>query len=285
MNEHEENNNIMADIQDAIHTMEENNETSPVETAVQVPENQEPKEVSSSSEEAPVEQPKGKEATQISAEDTARFHGIVERGIRAGMSVQDVLDMPSAEAAEKMVAMAEKAAGISPKNQESGQGGAEEPVDELAKTLEEMEKDGGYDPNLMKLIKGLYAENKALKTSRATEARQSVFDTQFNGLDEGVRSHVDAATKSVLKKKFDFLKSAHEAAKDGTSDKDVFDEAKKLVLGDIVSQHEAENKAAAAAKRNQMVLARPGGASGLNGQQKAMTESDVAQMLMDALTK
>lgn len=220
---------------------------------------------------------------EISSEDRAKFDAIIERGVRAGLSMQDILAMPNAEFAERMVATAEKAAGISPTNKETEQDGAgKEPADELGKTIEEMEQDGGYDANMLKMLKGLYAENKSLKASRDTEAKKTFFDTQFGGLDESVRSHVDAVRKSQLKSTFDMLKAGHAAQGDKATDEQVFQEAAKLALGDLMGKAAEERKAAAISQRRNLILARPGGE---NGHRKAGTpasEEDIAAQLCEA---
>lgn len=220
---------------------------------------------------------------EVSSEDRAKFDSIIERGVRAGLSMQDVLAMPSAEVAERMVATAEKAAGISPTNKETDPNGAgKEPADELGKTIEAMEQDGGYDANMLKMLKGLYAENKSLKASRDTEAKKTFFDTQFGGLDESVRSHVDAVRKSQLKSTFDMLKAGHAAQGDKATDEQVFQEAAKLALGDLIGKAAEERKAAAISQRRNLILARPGGE---NGHRKAGTpasEEDIAAQLCEA---
>lgn len=220
---------------------------------------------------------------EVPSEDRAKFDSIIERGVRAGLSMQDVLALPSAEVAERMVATAEKAAGISPTNKETDPNGAgDQPADELGKTIEAMEQDGGYDANMLKMLKGLYAENKSLKASRDTEAKKTFFDTQFGGLDESVRSHVDAVRKSQLKSTFDMLKAGHAAQGDKATDEQVFQEAAKLALGDLMGKAAEERKAAAISQRRNLILARPGGE---NGHRKAGTpasEEDIAAQLCEA---
>lgn len=278
MNEQEKNTNIMADIGEAIKTMEAKEGITPTPTAEIKPEAK-TTEVQKTTE----------VATPFAADDA-----LIERAVKAGLSIADAKAFTSGEQADRILKMLEAKA--TPKTTETTEHKEEHgegfPVADFEKKIKEMKESGEYSSEILELLELQHGMLKKqsdtiaeMRKAGSTAKVQSAFDESFNGLDEGIRSHVDAATKSVLKKKFDFLKAAHEAAKDGASDKDVFDEAKKLVLGDIVSQHEAENKAAEIAKRNQMVLARPGGASGLQGQQKAMTEADVAQMLFDAMTK
>lgn len=225
---------------------------------------------------------------------------LIKRGILAGLDVADVKAFQSKEQAERILAALESKA--EPKSQKAEgtkkDDGAGFPADDFEKAVKEMEdakdEDGNpdYDPKFISLFKTMSAllksqstEIAALKKAGATADVQSAFDKSFSGLDEGVRAHVDAATKSKLKAKFNFLKSAHESAKDKATDAEVFEEASKIVLGDLISNAGAEARAAAAAKRQALALARPGGESGLKGNDRPATEEDVAHELFQALTK
>ena len=253
-------------------------------------------------EEQPVEE-QNAEAENAEAEAPKPFEAddaLIERAVKAGLSVADAKAFANKDQADRILTALEAKA-AKPGDETKGaadKGGEGFPTDEFDAIVKAMEDDkdedgnSNFDPNILKALKtiGSLAKNQAkelaaLKAAGATVVAETSFDKGFAGLDEGVRSHVDAATKSQLRKKFDFLKSAHESAKDGAKDEEVFGEAVKLVLGDIVQTASAEGKAAALEQRASLRLARPGGQSGLRGQDKPMTEEEMANALFDALTK
>lgn len=225
---------------------------------------------------------------------------LIERAVKAGLSVADAKAFANKEQADRILtALEAKTAkpgdGTKGAADKGGEGFPTDEFDAIVKAMEDDKDEDGnsnFDPNILKALKAMGSlaksqakELAALRAAGKTAAAVTSFDKGFAGLDEGVRSHVDAATKSQLRKKFDFLKSAHESAKDGAKDEEVFGEAVKLVLGDIVQTASAENKAAALEQRASLRLARPGGQSGLRGQDKPMTEEEMANALFDALTK
>ena len=243
------------------------------------------------------EQPK--EDTPAASEAFVADDALIKRGVLAGLDVEDVKAFKSAEQAERILAKLEAAA--EPKTETktaSEDDGAGFPAEDFEKAVKEItdakDEDGNpeYDPKIVKLLSAMSGLLKsqgeqiaALKKAGASAEAQTTFDKAFDGLDKEVKSHVDAATKSKLKAKFDFLKAAHKSAKDKATDGEVFEEASKIVLGDLISKAGTEARAAAAAKRGSLALARPGGESGQNGTQKPMTEEDIASALFEQLTK
>lgn len=237
--------------------------------------------------------------TPSAHEDFVADDSLIKRGILAGLDVEDVKAFKSAEQAERILAKLEaKAEPTTETKTTPNVADAGFPADDFEKAVKEIteaeDEDGNpeYDPKIARLLAAMSGLLKsqgeqiaALKKAGVSAEAQTTFDKAFDGLNKGVRAHVDAATKSQLKAKFDFLKAAHESAKDNATDDEVFDEASKIVLGDLMSKAGAESRAAAAARRNQMALARPGGESGQNGVQKPMTEADIANALFEQLTK
>lgn len=245
-----------------------------------------------------------KEVTVVAAEPKAEAFAaddaLIERAVKAGLSVADAKAFANGEQADRILSALEAAK--SPKETKADAAteasDAVNPVDDFAEMLTNIENDKDEDgepnfsPEFVKLFKALGSRFDAMKKEIAelrgageSAKKQTAFDKAFNGLDEGVREHVDAASKSQLKKKFDFLKAAHDSAQDGATDEEVFDEAKSIVLGDVVSRAQADSELAALAKRKSLALARPGGESGQRGTDKPMTEEDIANALFAALTK
>lgn len=239
-------------------------------------------------------------AAEPKAEAFAADDALIERAVKAGLSVADAKSFANGEVADRILTALEAKA--SPKEEKADAttkpGDAENPVDDFVEMLNKVENDKdddgepNYSPEFVRMFKALGARFDAMKKEIAelrgageTARKQTAFDKAFDGLDEGVREHVDAASKSQLKKKFDFLKAAHDSAQDGASDEEVFNEAKSIVLGDVVSRAQADSELAALAKRKSLALARPGGESGQRGTDKPMTEEDIANALFAALTK
>lgn len=256
--------------------------------------------VATPGEEASAASPAVADVAGAKAEAFAADDALIERAVKAGLSVADAKAFASGEQADRILSALESSKSTKEaKADEHGEAdGAGFPADDFADVLkvieEDRDEDGepNYDPNLIKAIKGLGARFDAMRKELAelrgaseSAKEQSVFDKAFDGLDEGVREHVDAASKSKLKKKFDFLKAAHASAKDGATDEEVFNEAKSIVLGDVVSRAQADSELAALSRRKSLALARPGGESGQRGTDKPMTEEDIANALFAALTK
>lgn len=284
MSEEAINDTIQAEIGEAIKSMEA---AEAIESQVEPGTTPEPT----------TEQPK--EDTPAASEAFVADDALIKRGVLAGLDVEDVKAFKSAEQAERILAKLEAAA--EPKTETKAKpedDGAGFPAEDFEKAVKEItdakDEDGNpeYDPKIVKLLSAMSGLLKnqgeqiaALKKAGTTAEAQTSFDREFGGLDKEVRSHVDAATRSKLKAKFDFLKAAHESAKDKATDGEVFEEASKIVLGDLISKAGTEARAAAAAKRGSLALARPGGESGQNGTQKPMTEEDIASALFEQLTK
>lgn len=216
--------------------------------------------------------------------DLSEERALFERGIKAGLSIEDLTAIPTHAMAEKIVAMAEKSAGIVTNKKGEGEGDGS-PADDLAKALEEMKNDGEYDPKILGLLEGLYKENQTLKKAGQTADRDGFLKGQFASLDENVRSHVDAVHLAKLKSKFDMLEAGYKAKGADVSREDVFREAAQLALGDLMGKAAEERKAAALEQRKNIRLARPGGEVGQVRRNGPATEEDVASELWDQLTQ
>jgi len=287
MSEQLENGTLEAEIGEAIKSMEQPNATEP---QVQPGAGTQP--------EPTVEEPKTE--TPAAPEAFVADDELIKRGVLAGLDVADVKAFASKEQAEKILAALE-AKKESPKTEtKTAPDGGDDgfPVAEFEKAVQEMEdakdEDGNpeYDPKIVSLLKGMSGllksqanEIAALKKAGQSAEAQTAFDRAFGGLDEAVRSKVDAPTKEKLKTKFDFLSRAHKFAHDKATDAEVFEEAKRIVLGDLVADDAATRKAEAIAKRQSLAIARPGGESGQRGTDRPATEEDIAETLFNALTK
>ena len=195
---------------------------------------------------------------------------LTERAIRAGLSMKDVKGFSSAEFAESRLEAASK-----PNGEMAEQTGEESPAVKFDAVLEKMKEDvdedgnPNYDPKFIEMFEGMAAllksqreEIASLKKAGSSASERTFFEQQLGTLGDGVAKHLDAASKSKLEAKFRTLTKAYESAKVDMKPEDVFQEAAKLAIGDILGKTDAERKAAEAEKRRKMAIARPGGEQG-----------------------
>ena len=241
--------------------IENENKGEDVETQVETPE----------AETTSDQKPKG-EGSEAAPATFVPDDALTERAIRAGLSMKDVKGFSSAEFAESILSRLEAK---SKPEEKAEQAGDESPADKFDAVLKEMkddvDEDGNpnYDQNFIKmfesmatLLKSQREEIASLKKAGSSASEKSFFDKQLGTLGEGVAKHLDAASKSKLEAKFKTLTKAYESAKVDMKPEDVFQEAAKLAIGDILGKTDAERKAAEAEKRRKMAIARPGGEQG-----------------------
>lgn len=215
---------------------------------------------------------------------------LVERAVKAGLSMSDAKAFPNAEMAERILTALEAKAEGGGKKADGKDGEEAAGVPDL--DISEFTEENGYDPAMVKLVQSMKSvieaqakEISSIKKAGESAKEKDFFTQQFNSLDERVRSHMDAARKSQLKSKFGVLEAGYKAAGSKISREDIFKEAVQLAAGDLVSAAEAESKSAAAQKRKTLAIARPGGNFGAKGDGAPMSEADIADALFTALTK
>ena len=186
---------------------------------------------------------------------------LVERAVKAGLSMSDAKSFHSKEFAEKIISALETRNQPAPK---AGAEGEETPA-EAELEVPALPEDEDYDPKLVaafngmgRMLKQLAKENAELRKAGQSAAEQSFFDMQYGGLDEGLRAHVDAARKSQLKSKFAMLEAGYKATGAKVERERVFKEAVSLALGDLQAKAGEEKKSAALKQRQGVRLAPPG---------------------------
>lgn len=192
---------------------------------------------------------------------------LVERAIRAGLTLADAKAFTTKESAERVLAvLEEKSTSTKGKKDDDG---AEGPAGEMS--LPEIDESAldDLDPSIAELIKSqnaalkaLSAEVTSLKKAGNTAEAKGFFETQYGALDEKVRSHVDAVKKTQLKQKFDLLEKGYKAAGEKVDRETIFKEAVSITLSDAMAKAAAEAKSAKVASRKGLVIAPPGGSSG-----------------------
>jgi hypothetical protein len=192
---------------------------------------------------------------------------LIERAIRAGLTLADAKAFTTKEAAERVLAvLEEKTTSTKGKKDDDS---AEEPAGEMSlPEIDEAALDD-LDPSIAELIKSqnaalkaLSAEVSTLKKAGTTAEAKGFFETQYGALDEKVRSHVDAVKKTQLKQKFDLLEKGYKAAGEKVDRETIFKEAVSITLSDAMAKAAAEAKSAKVASRKGLVIAPPGGSSG-----------------------
>lgn len=222
----------------------------------------------------PVEEPKAEVVEETTTEETAPSEeaftpddALVERAIRAGLTLADAKAFTTKESAERILAvLEEKSTSTKGKKDDDS---AEEPAGELS--LPELDESvlDDLDPSIAGFIKSqnaalkaLSAEVSTLKKAGTTAEAKGFFETQYGALDEKVRSHVDAVKKTQLKQKFDLLEKGYKAAGEKVDRETIFKEAVSITLSDAMTKAAAEAKSAKVASRKGLVIAPPGGSSG-----------------------
>jgi hypothetical protein len=221
-----------------------------------------------------VEEPKAEVVEETTAEETTPSEetftpddALVERAIRAGLTLADAKAFTTKESAERVLAvLEEKTTSTKGKKDDDS---AEEPAGEMSlPEIDEAALDD-LDPSIAELIKSqnaalkaLSAEVSTLKKAGTSAEAKGFFETQYGALDEKVRSHVDAVKKTQLKQKFDLLEKGYKAAGEKVDRETIFKEAVSITLPDAMAKAAAEAKSAKVASRKGLVIAPPGGSSG-----------------------
>jgi hypothetical protein len=221
-----------------------------------------------------VEEPKAEVVEETTAEETTPSEeaftpddALVERAIRAGLTLADAKAFTTKESAERVLAvLEEKTTSTKGKKDDDS---AEEPAGEMSlPEIDEAALDD-LDPSIAELIKSQNAALKALSGEVSTLKKagtnaegKGFFETQYGALDEKVRSHVDAVKKTQLRQKFDLLEKGYKAAGEKVDRETIFKEAVSITLPDAMAKAAAEAKSAKVASRKGLVIAPPGGSSG-----------------------
>lgn len=223
----------------------------------------------------PEAQPEAEEAGDPPAA-TGLSESLLERAVRAGLSLAEANQYPSEGLLESMVSRIEGQRAGSPGSR--GDAGevdtSQDGEDDSLPPIPDLDPEEYGEPLLewAKSVKGvveqLREENRSLRKGRSED--------WLNAKLEGVKDFVkdDPAKAAAVTKKFNVLKAGYKAAGEDVSADAVFQEAARLVLGEDMAKHEAKGQAAR--KRNGQFVAR---ASGRRAQPKADVEAEVAEEL------
>lgn len=189
---------------------------------------------------------------------------IIERAVKAGMSLADARSFQTADALGRMCDMLEKRADAAEGGEKAGQSVAD--ADPLA-GVEDLDPEQ-YDEKLVTLVKGLkdvirtqHKEIVGLKRSSETDGQAVWFESQVKSLgDEYVKAlGADKNKRTALEDKFAVLQAGYKAAGKTVGNGDVFKEAVSIVLGDVQLKEQVGIKAKALADRRMKHIAKPQG--------------------------
>jgi hypothetical protein len=199
---------------------------------------------------------------------------LVERAVKAGMSISDARSFQTAEALERMCGMLE----TRKPGAEAGAGKGEEegkPEDDPLDAIPDLDPEK-YDENVVagfKAMKDIIRKQQTALNAGSKTGEMTWFDSQVAALGEsfaealgaGETSKLDpnsseAGTRAQLKEKMDVLLAGYKAAGKEVSKDVAFKEAVSVVLGDVQSKSEAALKSKDLADRRRKHIARPSGA-------------------------
>lgn len=193
---------------------------------------------------------------------------LIERAIHAGIPMKDVREIKNPEILGRMCEKLESAV---------------KPADERKPGSDEKQDEGGDDPldgvpDLdpeeydEKIVAGFKAMKDIIRKQQAVIAKlgdgaarreESTIDTRLNGLGKAFADAAPAGSekRAELEKKINILKAGYKAAGEDVEEDAVFQEAVKIVLGDVEDSEADARKAAALDKRRKLHLNRPSGSS------------------------
>lgn len=221
------------------------------------------------------EEPAKEEKAPPESKTVAVSDALVERAIKAGMSMADAKEFQKADALERVCAVLEKRgdAGAA-----AGDKKDEKAEDDPLSSIPDLDPNE-YDEKVVagfKAMKDLIRkQHEALADMRKTgETRESMsfLDSQIATLGKAYTEAVGAAgvkldpaspqakARAELEGKFNVLSAGYKAAGQDVPKETVFKEAVSLVLGEVKSKADADEKDAALKKRDGIKINRPSGA-------------------------
>lgn len=205
---------------------------------------------------------------------------LLTRAVKAGMSVSDARSFQNVNALENICKTLEavQKPELGKKDNPTGESDETDSIGDVLDGLPNLDPDE-YDEGLIQMFDGLKALIKSQSSEIATlktvnnaaskKAEVSFFDTKINSLGpefkeaigvEGkvVKESVQAKTRAELREKFDILSAGYKAAGKEVEQSAVFNDAVKMVLGDVVVASSNAAKKAALEKRSALVIDQPG---------------------------
>ncbi len=202
--------------------------------------------------------------------DKAVTDDLIERAVKAGLSLKDAQSITDPELLTRVVERIEstkKAADeklpAGEKKEDAQDDDASDPLDGIP-DLDPEEYDekivAGFKA-MKDIIKLQRQELSAMKTRSGGDG--DAITKQLQKLGQGYADAAPAGSgeRAELEKKLRVLKAGYKAAGEEIAENDLFAEAAKMVLGDVVDEGKAASKADQVAARKKLHLGRPSGTS------------------------
>ena len=200
----------------------------------------------------------------IKAEAAEISDDLVERAVRAGISMKDAREFKTPEVLARMCERFE----VKPVEENVEADEQEKGIDDILSTVPELDPDV-YDEKIVatvKVLKDIARNQDALITKLRNEGNargETPIDSRLDALG---KPYADAApagseARTALEAKFKVLQAGYKAAKADISDEVAFGEAAKIVLGNVDADSREEKRAAALKDRTKLHIAKPLGTS------------------------
>lgn len=202
--------------------------------------------------------------------DKAVTDDLIERAVKAGLSLKDAQSITDPELLTRVVERIEstqKAADeklpAGEKKEDAQDDDASDPLDGIP-DLDPEEYDekivAGFKA-MKDIIKLQRQELSAMKTRSGGDGDAITKQLQKLGQDYADAAPAGSGERAELEKKLRVLKAGYKAAGEEIAENDLFAEAAKMVLGDVVDEGKAARKADQVAARKKLHLGRPSGTS------------------------
>ena len=202
--------------------------------------------------------------------DKAVTDDLIERAVKAGLSLKDAQSITDPELLTRVVERIEstkKAADeklpAGEKKEDAQDDDASDPLDGIP-DLDPEEYDekivAGFKA-MKDIIKLQRQELSAMKTRSGGDGDAITKQLQKLGQDYADAAPAGSGERAELEKKLRVLKAGYKAAGEEIAENDLFAEAAKMVLGDVVDERKAASKADQVAARKKLHLGRPSGTS------------------------
>ncbi len=202
--------------------------------------------------------------------DKAVTDDLIERAVKAGLSLKDAQSITDPELLTRVVERIEstkKAADeklpAGEKKEDAQDDDASDPLDGIP-DLDPEEYDekivAGFKA-MKDIIKLQRQELSAMKTRSGGDGDAITKQLQKLGQDYADAAPAGSGERAELEKKLRVLKAGYKAAGEEIAENDLFAEAAKMVLGDVVDEGKTARKADQVAARKKLHLGRPSGTS------------------------
>lgn len=200
--------------------------------------------------------------------------GLIERAVKAGMTLSEAKEFPSAALLEKMVARIEPKA--EKKDEKPPAGDSDDALLAEINAIPDLDPDQ-YDENIIagfKAMKSIILKQNAVIREGKSTAKESWFDVQVKSLGE-----VTPEQRTSLDDKFNVLTAGYKAAGKDVAREAVMKEAVAIVLGDTAGRAADAAKASALERRGTQHINRP------NGNRNSAGGGDVDTAVADAVDR